>query len=196
MASYVWFITASSSGFGKSIAFEALARGHKVIATARDPSSMTLLREKGAAAMSLDVNASEGSLAAKLQEASEIHGKITHVVNPAGYILADAVEEAAQAEVLNQYSTNVFGVANIARAAAPHLRASVKEGSGPVAYAAFGSLGSYRSGAAIAHYCSTKAAVSFLTEGLAEEWAPFGISVCCVEPGYTRTEFLSVEGGK
>ncbi|RKU39777.1 hypothetical protein DL546_000885 [Coniochaeta pulveracea] len=196
MASYVWFITAASSGFGKSIALEALSRGHKVIATARDTSSLTLLQEKGAAVLSVDVNASEENLAAKLKEASEIHGKITHVVNPAGYILAGAVEEASQREVLNHYATNVFGVANIARAAAPYLRASAKEGDGPVAYAAFGSLGSYRSGAALAHYCSSKAAVSLLTEGLAEEWAPFGISVCCVEPGYTRTEFLSTEAGK
>lgn len=45
--------------------------------------------------------------------------------------------------------------------------------------------------------CSTKFAVSGLTEGLYDEWKPFGISVCCVEPGYTRTGFLSNgdEGG-
>jgi NAD(P)-dependent dehydrogenase (short-subunit alcohol dehydrogenase family) len=30
-----------------------------------------------------------------------------------------------------------------------------------------------------------------LTEGLAQELQPFGISVCCVEPGYTRTGFLN-----
>lgn len=38
--------------------------------------------------------------------------------------------------------------------------------------------------------CSTKFAVTGLTLGLAEELKPFGISVCSVEPGYTRTGFL------
>lgn len=44
--------------------------------------------------------------------------------------------------------------------------------------------------------CSTKYAVSGLTEGLAEELRPFGVDVCCFEPGYTRTGFLANgEGG-
>lgn len=90
----------------------------------------------------------------------------------------------------SHYATNVFGVCNIARAAAPYLRASAASGS-LTSLSNFGSLGSYRSYAATAHYCSTKAAVLNLTEGLAEELAPFGISVTCIEPGYTRTEFLS-----
>lgn len=46
----------------------------------------------------------------------------------------------------------------------------------------------------LAKDCSTKFAVSGLTEGLAEELRPFGISVCCFEPGYTQTGFLA-EGG-
>lgn len=44
--------------------------------------------------------------------------------------------------------------------------------------------------------CSTKFAVTGLTEGLAAELKPFGIDVCCIEPGYTRTGFLiRGEGG-
>lgn len=42
--------------------------------------------------------------------------------------------------------------------------------------------------------CSTKFAVSGLTEGLADELRPFGIDVCCFEPGYTRTGFLANGG--
>ena len=43
--------------------------------------------------------------------------------------------------------------------------------------------------------CSTKFAVTGLTEGLAEELRPFGIDVCVIEPGYTRTGFLKTGGG-
>jgi NAD(P)-dependent dehydrogenase (short-subunit alcohol dehydrogenase family) len=43
----VWFITGSSSGFGKAIAEEALARGERVVATARRPGTVADLVEAG-----------------------------------------------------------------------------------------------------------------------------------------------------
>lgn len=195
MSSPVWLITATSSGFGKQIALEALSRGHKVIATARDSSKLTPLKSKGASILDLDVTADEATLAAKFAEAAVIHGKLTHVVNAAGYILVGAVEECTPQEVYDAYNTNVFGVLNVARAAAPYLRAAAAEGD-VASLVTFGSLGSYRSGPAIAHYCSSKVAVSSISEGLAAELKPFGIDVCCVEPGYTRTEFLQKVDGK
>ena len=191
----VWLITAASSGFGKQIALEALARGHRVIATARDSSKLTLLKSKGAAVMDLDVTSPQHVLDAKLAEAAAVHGRLNYVVAAAGYILVGAVEEASQREVADVYGTNVFGILSVARAAAPHLREAAKQG-GIAALVTFGSLGSYNSGPAVAHYCSTKAAVSILSEGLAAELKPFGVDVCCVEPGYTRTEFLQKVDGK
>lgn len=191
----VWFITAASSGFGKQIALEALSRGHKVIATARDSSKLSLLKSKGAAVLDFDVTADQATIDARLKEAAAIYGRLTHVVNPAGYILVGAVEEATQEEVRDLYATNVFGILNVARAAAPYLREAAADGS-IASLATFGSLGSYSSGPAISHYCSTKQAVSSLSEGLAAELKPFGIDVCCVEPGYTRTEFLNKVDGK
>jgi NADP-dependent 3-hydroxy acid dehydrogenase YdfG len=94
MSDYVWFITATSSGFGKAIAFEALRRGHKVIATARNSAKLSELKAAGAAVMDVDVTSDDETMAAKLSEASAIYGKITHVVNAAGYILVGAIEEA------------------------------------------------------------------------------------------------------
>ena len=94
MTDYVWLVTATSSGFGKAIALEALSRGHKVIATARDSSKLAELKKAGAAVLDLDVTSDEETLAAKLKEASAIYGKITHVANCAGYILEGAIEEA------------------------------------------------------------------------------------------------------
>ncbi|KAK0657468.1 hypothetical protein B0T16DRAFT_401765 [Cercophora newfieldiana] len=193
MSDYVWFITAAASGFGEAIAFEALRRGHKVIATARNSAKLSVLKAAGAAVMDVDVTSDDETLAAKLSEANAIYGKITHVVNAAGYILVGAIEEATQKEVFDTYNTNVLGCFNIARAAIPHLRAAAatrSDSNGNIALANFGSLGSWSSGAAVAHYCSTKFAVTGLTEGLRDELAPFGIDVCVVEPGYTRTGIL------
>jgi NADP-dependent 3-hydroxy acid dehydrogenase YdfG len=94
MSDFVWFITATSSGFGKAIALEALRRGHKVIATARNSAKLGELKAAGAAVMDLDVTSDDKTLAAKFAEANAIHGRITHVVNAAGYILVGAIEEA------------------------------------------------------------------------------------------------------
>ncbi|KAK4105632.1 NAD(P)-binding protein [Parathielavia hyrcaniae] len=191
----VFLITGASSGFGEAIAYEALSRGYHVIATARSTSRLGKLKDAGAAVLDVDVTSDEEKLAAVFSEANAIHGRITHVVNCAGYILEGTVEEASNKEVFDTFDTNVFGTANVARAAAPYLREAAKAPGGQAALATFGSLGSWLSGPAAAYYCSTKYAVSGLTEGLAEELRPFGITVCCFEPGYTRTGFLSSGAG-
>lgn len=91
----VWFITATSSGFGKYIALEALARGHKVIATARNPSKIADLKEKGADTVALDVTWPLEKIEAVAQDVWERYGAVNHVVNAAGYALIGAVEETS-----------------------------------------------------------------------------------------------------
>jgi NAD(P)-dependent dehydrogenase (short-subunit alcohol dehydrogenase family) len=89
----VWLITGSSSGFGKYIALEALKRGHNVIATGRDVSRLSELKAAGAFTMSLDVTAPLPELRNIAIEAHPQYGRITHLVNAAGYVLEGAVEE-------------------------------------------------------------------------------------------------------
>jgi NAD(P)-dependent dehydrogenase (short-subunit alcohol dehydrogenase family) len=96
----VFLITAASSGFGEAIAHEALSRGHHVIATARNKAKLDALQAAGAAVLDLDVTSDEATLAAIFQEASAIHGRITHVVNCAGYLLEGAVEEGRWVSLL------------------------------------------------------------------------------------------------
>ncbi|KAK1511007.1 short chain dehydrogenase [Colletotrichum tamarilloi] len=186
MDSPVWFITGASSGFGLAIAKEALSRGHRVIATARNPAKISDLASAGADTLPLDVTADEATITKTVNKAFAIHGKVTHVINSAGYILEGTIEEASAKEVFDQYNTNVLGTFKVSRAVAPHLRA---QGFGAVVN--IGSLGSWKSGPAFAMYCSTKAAVSLLTEGFHDELKPFGIDVCILEPGYFRTGFLN-----
>jgi NADP-dependent 3-hydroxy acid dehydrogenase YdfG len=90
----VFLITGASSGFGEAIAHEALSRGHHVIATARSASKLGALKAAGAAVLNLDVTSDDATLAAVFEKANAIHGRITHVVNCAGYLLEGAVEEA------------------------------------------------------------------------------------------------------
>lgn len=91
----VWFITAASSGFGKYVALEALSRGHRVIASARSTSKIADLAEKGADTVTLDITAPFPELQKIAKDANERYGYVTHLVNPAGYILVGAVEETS-----------------------------------------------------------------------------------------------------
>jgi NADP-dependent 3-hydroxy acid dehydrogenase YdfG len=94
MATPVWFITAASSGFGKGIALEALARGYKVVATARSASKISDLKDKGAITASLDVTQTLKELKATIDELHVRVGRFDVLINAAGYILEGAIEEA------------------------------------------------------------------------------------------------------
>ncbi|KAF2751377.1 estradiol 17-beta-dehydrogenase [Sporormia fimetaria CBS 119925] len=183
----VWFITGSSSGFGKHIALEALSRGHHVIATARDVSKISFLADKGAHTLALDVTSPLSQLQKIAKEANDIYGYITHLVNAAGYILIGAVEETTPEEDLAHFTTNVFGTLNTSKSLLPYLRAT----AGHRTITNFGSIASWEGGAGAALYCGSKFAVSGISESMTKELAPLGIRVTVAEPGYFRTGILN-----
>ena len=183
----VWFVTGASRGFGAEIVGQALAAGHQVVATARDPRSVVAqFPEAGdqLLAVPLDVT-DERAASAAVAAAVERFGRIDVVVNNAGRGLLSAVEEASDAAVRGVYDANVFGVLNVLRAVLPVLRA---QRSGRIIN--LSSIGGFRSSAGWGIYCSTKFALEGISEALADEVGPLGISVTIVEPGYFRTDFL------
>ncbi len=181
-----WFITGASRGFGALIAEEALAKGDAVVATAREPKSVTkrLGNHPNLLAVALDVT-QESQAHAAAKAAIERFGRIDILVNNAGYGLLGAVEEASAEEIESVYRTNVFGLLAVTRAVLPHMR---RQRSGRVLN--ISSVGGYRASAGWGIYCSTKFAVEGLSEALAQELAPLGVHVTAVEPGYFRTDFL------
>jgi NAD(P)-dependent dehydrogenase (short-subunit alcohol dehydrogenase family) len=184
--SKVWFITGASRGFGVLMAKDALARGDSVVATARNPQSVTdaLGAHPNLLALRLDVT-QEAAAVLAARAAVDRFGRIDVLVNNAGYGLLGAVEEASDAEVRALYDTNVFGLLNVTRAVLPYMR---KQGSGHVMN--MSSVGGYTAHAGWGVYGSTKFAVEGISEAMAEEVRPLGIHVTVVEPGYFRTGFL------
>jgi NADP-dependent 3-hydroxy acid dehydrogenase YdfG len=91
----VWIVTGAGTGFGNAIAFEALKRGDKVIATGRKLPNLAALKAAGADIMELDVNAPEGVITAKVQQAKDIYGRLDYVISAAGYGIEGACEEAS-----------------------------------------------------------------------------------------------------
>jgi NAD(P)-dependent dehydrogenase (short-subunit alcohol dehydrogenase family) len=80
----------------------------------------------------------------------------------------------------------VFGLLNTTRAFLPIMRAQRS-----AVIANISSAGGWRGVAGAGLYAASKWAVSGLSESLTYELADFGIKVCCVEPGYFRSNFLN-----
>jgi NAD(P)-dependent dehydrogenase (short-subunit alcohol dehydrogenase family) len=182
----VWFITGASRGFGTLIAQEALAAGDAVVATARDPSTVTarLGSHERLLAARLDVT-SETEAHEAVGLAVRKFGRIDILVNNAGYGLLGAIEEASAKETEKLFGTNVFGLLGVTRAVLPHMR---RQRSGHIIN--LSSVGGYTGYPGWGVYGATKFAVEGISEALAAEVAPLGIHVTVVEPGFFRTDFL------
>jgi NAD(P)-dependent dehydrogenase (short-subunit alcohol dehydrogenase family) len=183
----VWFITGASRGFGAEIVEKALAAGHQVVATARDPRAIVeRFPDAGdrLVAVAVDVT-DEAQIAAAVDAGKRQFGRIDVVVNNAGRGLLGAVEEASDAAARAVYDANVFGSLNVIRAVLPTLRA---QRSGHIIN--LSSIGGFVGSPGWGIYCSTKFAVEGFSESLYHELAPLGIRVTIVEPGYFRTDFL------
>jgi NAD(P)-dependent dehydrogenase (short-subunit alcohol dehydrogenase family) len=185
--SKVWLITGCSTGFGRLAAEAALERGDRVVATARDPGSLSDLTKafpKTARAIALDVTR-PGDAAKATALAEEAFGGLDILMNNAGFGFIGAIEEATPDEYRPMFETNVIGLLETTRAALPALR---RRGGARIVNMSSGAgiKGLQGSG----HYNATKFAVEGISEALAQEVAPFGIAVIIVEPGPFRTDFL------
>ena len=184
----VWFITGSSRGFGAELVRAVLARGDRVVATARHPEQLRSLVEghdDRARVFPLDVTDADAAVAAIYFAVAEF-GRIDVVVNNAGYANSAPIEETDPADFRAQIEANLFGVVNVTRAALPVLRA---QRSG--VFVQFSSIGGRVGGTpGLGAYQTAKFAVEGFSEVLASEVKPFGVKVIIVEPGAFRTDWM------
>jgi NAD(P)-dependent dehydrogenase (short-subunit alcohol dehydrogenase family) len=186
----VWFITGASRGFGLEIARTVLTAGDQVVATVRtQPAQLatTLDNHPNLYVVQMDVT-QEDQVQAAVKQGIARFGRLDVLVNNAGYGMVTAIEEATDAEVRQQYDTNVFGLLNVTRAVLPYLR---QQKSGHLIN--ISSLFGYDAIPGWGLYGSTKFAVEGISKGLAVELAPLGIHVTVVAPGLFTTDFLSTQ---
>jgi len=184
----VWFVTGASKGIGLILVKQLLSKGYRVAATSRSQTELTrLLGPKTERFLPLELELSEERAVFDAIRATQQHfGALDVVVNNAGYGQFGTVEETSDAEARRNFDVNVFGALNVLRAAAPLLR---EQRAGHVFN--ISSIGGYSGGfPGWGIYCSTKFALSAISEALAVELSPFGVKVTLVYPGYFRTSFL------
>jgi NAD(P)-dependent dehydrogenase (short-subunit alcohol dehydrogenase family) len=190
-SSRVWFITGTSTGFGRLLAEELLHRGEHVAATARDLAKVSDLAEKypgQARAYELDVT-NPKQIEAVSRQAIAHFGHIDVLVNNAGYGVNGAIEEVSEDEFEPMFQTNIYGLIRTTRAFLPHFR---QRRAGHILN--LSSIGGLIGGPGWGFYNTTKFAVEGFTEALAGEMKPLGVHVTAIEPGPFRTDFLGRSG--
>jgi NAD(P)-dependent dehydrogenase (short-subunit alcohol dehydrogenase family) len=179
-------ITGVSSGFGRALAQEALAMGHKVVGTVRSEQArrdFETLAASGAFGRVLDVTDFD-AIDALVSELENSVGPIDVLVNNAGYGHEGIMEESPLSEMRRQFDVNVFGAVAMMKAVLPFMRARRR---GHILNMT--SMGGFITMPGIAYYCGSKFALEGISEALSKEVKPFGIAVTAVAPGSFRTDW-------
>ncbi|HVM22809.1 MAG TPA: SDR family oxidoreductase [Sphingomicrobium sp.] len=186
----VALITGASAGLGVEFARQLSERGHRLVLVARRKDRIEALAKELGKARAVALDLSKKDAAAKLIADIEANGEtIDLLVNNAGFGLIGRFAELDAARQRQMIDLNVATLTDLCRAVAP---AMIKRKSGAILNVA--STAAFQPGPKMAVYFATKAFVLSLSEALHEELRPHGVSVTCLCPGPTRTEFGDVAG--
>lgn len=182
-----WFITGASGGLGRHIAEHALQQQDFVTATVRRPSVLDDLKDQygdrlNVEELDLSPPASIEDLITRTQAARPVD----IVVNNAGYALVGAFEEMSVDQIRDQVEVLLLAPMLITRAFLAPMR---ERGGGRIIQ--ISSLGGQTAIPSYSCYHAGKWGLEGFSESVAKEVADFGIRFTIVEPGGTRTDFLS-----
>ncbi|TFK33037.1 NAD-P-binding protein [Crucibulum laeve] len=180
----VWFVTGSSSGFGRSMVEAALKKGHLVAATLRKPEVLEDLAAEYSAAqlliLKLDVT-KEDEIAAAFAKVKEVFGRVDIVFNNAGIALIGEIEATTQEVARDSFEVLFWGATNVTRTALEYMRDNKPVGGRILQVSSFyGVYGESGTG----YYSAAKFALEGFTESLVKEMDPeWNIKVTIIEPG-------------
>ncbi|MDT5179011.1 MAG: hypothetical protein QOJ95_3209 [Mycobacterium sp.] len=181
-----WFITGCSAGFGQALASAALRTGDNVVATARRLDALTALVDTAperVLALTLDVT-DQHQIDDAVTAATERFGRVDVLVNNAGLASVGAVEELDGSALRQLMDVMFFAPIALVQAVLPGMRRRRRG-----AIVQMSSMGGQVSMPGFGAYCAAKFALEGLSEALAAEVAPHGVTVMIVEPGAFATSF-------
>jgi len=176
-------ITGANRGLGLEFARQYRAAGAEVIGTCRRADAGNALRETGAEVIALDV--ADGEAMDQLAA--------TFAKRPLDIVICNAGVAGARANVAQPVTasdfdlvmrTNVFGPMRLVAAIAPRM---ANPSAIAVISSRMGSIGGMGNGG-YALYRASKAAVNAVTKASALEFAPRGVAVLALHPGWVRTD--------
>lgn len=180
-------ITGASTGFGRSLATEALSRGHQVALAVRNPESVAdLVGEYPGKAHAIRFDLTKPADAERaVRETVEQFGSLDVLINNAGYGLLAALEETTDEQLTRNLETNFTGPFRMIRAVLPVMRA---QKSGRII--SLSAIAAYANHPGFAVYAGAKAALDAACDAAAQETAALGIKFTQVIPGPFRTDFI------
>ncbi len=174
-------VTGAASGMGAATA--RLFAEHGAMLTLFDMNADALAavaQDTGGTAVV--INLADGpAVNAAVEAAASAMGGLDGIVNAAGILRLKPLEETTFEEQDMLLRVNVGGIANMIRAALPHLRAS---GNGTIVN--FASYGAYRPGTGLAIYGATKAGVIAMAKSLINDIGP-AVRINTICPGVINT---------
>lgn len=186
----VAIVTGSSRGIGLAIARGYAREGAHVVLTSRDESSLAGPSEElsrlGVQVLPLKVDVTNprdvGQMVARTEE---VFGHIDILVNNAGMPMVGPSDQLDLESWQRTLDTNLTGSFLCAQAVG---RVMLRQGKGAIINIA--SLTSFLGFPGRTAYSATKSAVLGLTRTLSSEWAPRGVRVNAIAPGWILTELL------
>ncbi|MCI0633240.1 MAG: SDR family oxidoreductase [Actinobacteria bacterium] len=188
----VAIVTGASRGIGRAIAVAFADAGANLAIVARSQDALEATaaeigtRGRDAVAVIADV-ADAGSVRAAVDQTVETFGKVDILVNNAGAAPFRASVLDSAIEGFEKYlRVNFLSALHSIQAVGPHLLA---KGSGCVLNVA--SIAGLAGAPGVAYYGAAKAAMINLTKTTAVEWAPKGVRVNALAPGWIETDMTS-----
>lgn len=188
LAGRVAVVTGAGKGLGRAIALALAEAGADVALSARSEGDLERVAEevrgRGRRGLAVPTDVTDREAVEALVERTVLElGGLDILVNNAGIVRESPLLETTDEDWDAVIDTNLRGTFLCARAAGRVLTA---KGSGKVI-----NLSSNLGLVAVSNlaaYCASKGAVIQLTKALALEWAPFGVQVNCIAPGYFETD--------
>lgn len=179
-------VTGANRGIGLELVRQLKARGADVVGVcrARSPEleALGVRVESG-------IDVTEPAAWARLVERLA-HDDIDLLIQNAGVLLADSLEDVDPARVRAQFEVNAVAPLFLTRALARHLRAGSKVA---LITSRMGSIGDNGSGGYYG-YRMSKAALNAAGVSLAHDLKPRGIAVIILHPGSVRTAMTRGQG--
>lgn len=184
----VVLVTGASRGLGQGLALAFAQAGADVVMLDRGSAdeTATQVRALGRSATQLScdlLTAAPGELARVVDQVVGEHGHLDVLVNNAGIIRRAPAIDFTEKDWDDVLQVDLKAVFFLAQAAGRQMAA---QGAGKIINIA--SMLSFQGGLIVPSYTAAKSAVAGITRALANEWAPLGINVNAIAPGYFATE--------